>query len=182
MPRTAQKDLSLKALELFQLCARKGSLQAAAQDSGLSLSTVSHHLRSLEEQLGVQLFNHARRPMVLTPRGEVFLRNIDDALLAIRKAKAEASSGSISDASYLRVGAIEDFDSDIVPELAVFLSERMPKCDFTYVTEHSHKIIELLRNHQLDRRRCRGKRAIRRPAGPAAFARPIRGGRAETRG
>lgn len=150
MSRTPKKDLSLKALELFQLCARKGSLQAAAQDSGLSLSTVSHHLRSLEEQLGVQLFNHARRPMVLTPRGEVFLRNIDDALLAIRKAKAEASSGSIADASFLRVGAIEDFDSDILPELAVFLSNRMPKCDFSYVTEHSHKIIEMLRNHQLD--------------------------------
>lgn len=150
MPLAPQKDLSLKALELFQLCARKGSLQAAARDSGLSLSTVSHHLRSLEEQLGVQLFNHARRPMVLTPRGEVFLRNIDDALLAIRKAKAEASSGSIVDASFLRVGAIEDFDSDIVPELAVFLSERMPRCDFTYTTEHSHKIIELLRDHQLD--------------------------------
>ena len=150
MPNTPQKDLSLKSLELFQLCANKGSLQAAARDSGLSLSTVSHHLRSLEDHLGVELFNHNRRPMVLTPRGQAFLRNIEDALLAIRKARAEASSGSIADASFLRVGAIEDFDSDIVPELAVFLSARMPRCDFTYVTEHSHKIIEMLRNHQLD--------------------------------
>lgn len=151
MPRsTAPKDLSLKWLELFQICARKGSLQAASKETGLTVSTVSHHLRNLEDHLGVELFNHARRPMVLTPKGRVFLRNIDDALYSIRKAKAEASAGSITEASYLRIGTIEDFDSDIVPELAVFLSANMPSCDFLYQTDSSHEIIEMLRNRHLD--------------------------------
>ena len=147
---SSQKDLSLKALELFQICARQGSLQAASDETGLSISTVSHHLRGLETHLGVELFNHGRRPMVLTPKGRVFLRNIDDALLAIRKAKAEATAGDIAEASYLRLGAIEDFDSDIIPELAVFLSRQMPRCDFTYQTDSSHAIIDMLRNRQLD--------------------------------
>ncbi len=145
-----QKDLSLKALELFQLCARQGSLQAAANDTGLSVSTVSHHLRGLEAHLGVALFDHTRRPMVLTPKGRVFLRNIDDALQAIRKAKAEAMAGDIAEASHLRLGAIEDFDSDIIPELAVYLSREMPRCEFTYQTDSSHAIIDMLRNRQLD--------------------------------
>ena len=151
MPRkSAPKDLSLKSLELFQICARKGSLQAASQETGLTLSTVSHHLRTLEDNLGVELFNHARRPMVLTPKGRAFLRNIDDALLSIRKAKAEASAGSVTEARNLRLGTIEDFDSDIVPELAVFLSSSMPACNFMYHTDSSHMIIEMLRNRQLD--------------------------------
>ncbi|WP_424988655.1 LysR family transcriptional regulator [Microbulbifer sp. S227A] len=151
MPRqAASKDLSLKSLELFQICAQKGSLQAAARETGLTVSTVSHHLRNLEDHLGVDLFNHARRPMVLTPKGAAFLRNIDGALFAIRKAKAEASAGSLTEASYLRIGTIEDFDSDIVPELAVFLSSYMPACDFMYQTESSHAIIDMLRNRQLD--------------------------------
>lgn len=147
---SASKDLSLKSLELFRICAQKGSLQAAAQETGLTVSTVSHHLRNLEDHLGVELFNHARRPMVLTPKGKVFLRGIDDALYSIRKAKAEASAGSLTEASYLRIGTIEDFDSDIIPELAVFLSARMPACDFMYQTGSSHEIIEMLRNRQLD--------------------------------
>lgn len=148
--QTTPKDLSLKWLELFQICARKGSLQAVSSETGLSVSTVSHHLRNLEDHLGVELFNHSRRPMVLTPKGRVFLRNIDDALHAIRKAKAEASAGNIAEASYLRFGTIEDFESDIMPELAVFLSQTMPRCDFLYQTSSSHEIIELLRNRQLD--------------------------------
>lgn len=98
----------------------------------------------------MELFNHARRPMVLTPKGQAFLRNIDDALYAIRKAKAEASAGNIADASFLRIGTIEDFDSDIIPELAVYLSKNMSYCDFMYQTDSSHAIIEMLRNRHLD--------------------------------
>ncbi|MFY0311785.1 LysR family transcriptional regulator [Leisingera sp. D0M16] len=151
MPKqTARKDLSLKGLELFQITARKGSLQDVSDETGLSVSTISHHLRNLEEHLGVELFNHSRRPMVLTPKGQVFLRNIGDALHAIRKAKAEASAGNISEASYLRLGTIEDFDSDIMPELAVFLSASMPRCDFMYHTDSSHAILAMLRDRQLD--------------------------------
>ncbi|MEM7091096.1 MAG: LysR family transcriptional regulator [Pseudomonadota bacterium] len=146
----ARKDLSLKGLELFQICAVKGSVQAVARETGLSVSTVSHHLRNLEDHLGIDLFDHTRRPMVLTPKGQVFLRNIDDALLSIRKAKAEARAGDISEASYVRLGAIEDFDSDIIPELAVQLANTMPNCDFTYCTDTSQAIIDMLHDRQLD--------------------------------
>ena len=144
------RELSLKWLNLFQICAQKGSLQGASEETGLSVSTISHHLRSLEDHLGVELFNHSRRPMVLTPKGLMFLRSIDGALLAIRKAEAEASAGNVSEASYLRVGAIEDLDSDIFPELAVFLSEQMSRCDFLFQNGTSASIIELLRHRKLD--------------------------------
>ncbi len=123
-----RRDLSFKWLELFQICANKGSLQAAADETGLSVSTISHHLKNLEENLGVDLFDHSRRPMLLTPTGRNFLRRIDDALHDIRTAKAEASSGNIENASYLRVGIIEDFDSEIAPRLAVYLAKQMPHC------------------------------------------------------
>lgn len=143
-------ELSLKGLDLFLICARKGALQAVAQEAGLSVSTVSHHLRQLEQHLGVALFDHDRRPLVLTPRGQVFLRRIEPAVMAIRKARAEAMSGSLAEASHLRLGTIEDLDSDIVPELAVYLSRRMPACDFTYHSDVSHQILHMLRDRQLD--------------------------------
>lgn len=148
--KAARRDLNLKWLELFQICATKGSLQAAAEETGLSVSTVSHHLSNLEESLGVKLFDHSRRPMLVTPTGRSFLRKIEGALHQIRTAKAEASAGNIENASYLRVGMIEDFDSDVAPNLAVFLAELMPQCDFFYHTDSSHEIIKMLRNRELD--------------------------------
>ncbi|MES0882014.1 LysR family transcriptional regulator [Roseibium sp. SCP14] len=150
MTKAERKDLSLKGLELFQAVARNGSLLEAAEETGLSTSTISHHLRALEASLGIELFNHKRRPMVLTPKGQAFLRNIDNALHSIRKAKAEAAAGDITDASYLRLGTIEDLDSDIIPDLAVHLSSSMPRCDFLYITDFSHTVLEMLHNRQLD--------------------------------
>lgn len=151
MPKPGmRKGLNLKWLEIFQLLARNGSLRETAQDAGLSVSTVSHHLRQLEDHLGVALFDHTRRPMVLTPNGRVFLRDIDIALHAIRRAKAEASAGDLTEASYLRLGTIEDLESDVIPELAVDLSRRMPDCDFLYHTATSHEIIGMLRDRELD--------------------------------
>lgn len=147
---SSRKDLSLRALELFQAAARKNSLQEVAAETGLSISTVSHHLRNLEEHLGTELFDHSRRPMVLTPRGQIFLRNINEALQAIRKAKAEVSAGNITEAGQLRLGSIEDFDSDILPGLAVFLARHMPRCDFLYHTESSHAVIAMLHDRKLD--------------------------------
>lgn len=147
---SSNKDLSLKWLELFQIYARTNSLQATADEAGLSISTVSHHLRNLEEHLGVKLFDHTRRPMVLTSVGRNFLRNIAQAMQAIRKATAEASAGNISDASNLRIGTIEDLDSDVTPDLAVYLSQKMPDCNFLYHTGTSHEIIKMLRRRELD--------------------------------
>lgn len=130
---TPRKGLTLKGLQLLQICARKGSLQATAAETGSLISTI-YRLRSLEDHLGIETFNHSRRPMVLTPKGHVFLRSIGDAPHAIRKGKAEAASGNVTETRYLRIGSIEDFDSDITPVLAVYLSEWMPDCDFLYQT------------------------------------------------
>lgn len=149
---TAMKrtDLSLKGLEVFQLVATMGSAQAVAQETGLSVSTISHHLRSLEDQLGVALLDHRRRPMVLTPAGGVFLKYIDEALGLIRKAQAELVTGDVHQATSLRLGLIEDVDSEIGPELAVMLASGMPRCAFTHHTRPSHEILRLLRKRQID--------------------------------
>ena len=147
---SSNKDLSLKWLELFQTYARTNSLKATANETRLSISTASHHLRNLEEHLGVDLFDHTRRPMVLTPTGRNFLRNIAQAMQAIRKATAEASAGNVTDASYLRIGTIEDLDSDVTPDLAVYLSQKMPGCNFLYHTGTSHEIMKMLRHRELD--------------------------------
>lgn len=142
--------LSLKWLEIFQLAARSGSVQTVAAETGLSVSTVSHHLQSLEGRLSVSLLDHGRRPMVLTPAGTVFLRYVEEALSLIRKAEIEAVSGNMIEARSLRLGLIDDFDSEVAPELARMLAAGMRACEFTHYTRPSHEILQLLRNRQLD--------------------------------
>lgn len=145
-----RSKLSLKGLEVFQLAARYGSMKMVAQETGLSISTVSHHLRTLEAAVGASLIDHARRPMTPTPAGSVFLRHVDEALALLRRAEIEAVSGSIAATRHLRLAMIEDFESDVAPELARHLARGLPNCTFAYHTRPSHEILDLVRKKDVD--------------------------------
>jgi DNA-binding transcriptional LysR family regulator len=144
-----RSQLSLKWLEVFQMLAQTGSVQDVATETGLSNSTVSHHLRSLEEQLNVRLIDHTKRPMVLTAAGAVFLRHVEQALRHIRAAELEAVSGDLSSAQDLTLAIVEDFDSEIAPELASILAARMQGATLSLYTRHSHEILGLLRKREV---------------------------------
>lgn len=145
-----KSQLSLKWLEVFSIIARSGSVQVAADESGLSVSTVSHHLRRLEDRLGVNLFDHSRRPMRITPAGAVFHRHIEEALRLIKKAEVEIQSTSLGDIRDLSLAVVEDFDSEIAPELTRILATSMPNCRFRILTRPSHEILALLRDQEID--------------------------------
>lgn len=147
MQRTA---LSLRGLEIFQLVAKSGSVGKVAAETGLSISTVSHHLRGVEESLGVSLLDHSRRPMVLTPAGSTFARYVDDGLRLIRRGEIELTSGDHSQTRELRFGIVDDFDNEVAPDLTRFLARAMPRCTFNHHTRPSHEIIRLLSERKLD--------------------------------
>ena len=64
-------DINLKQLEVFVTTSEYGSFTRAADVLYLSQSTVSSHIRSLEETLGVLLFDRAaRRTVALTETGK----------------------------------------------------------------------------------------------------------------
>lgn len=56
---------SLLWLQAFVAVARSDTLQDAAARAGLSTSTLSSHLRNLENHLGASLFDHSKRLLAL---------------------------------------------------------------------------------------------------------------------
>jgi len=143
-------NLSLRGLEVFLLLARSGSVRKVAAETGLSASTVSHHLRGVEDSLGVALLDHSRRPMVLTASGSVFARHVEEGLRAIRRGETELIAGDLAETRELRFAIVDDFDSEVAPDLAQFLARAMPKCTFMHHTRPSHEIIRLLYERKLD--------------------------------
>ncbi len=66
--------LPLATLEVFTAIARHGSFRAAADALGLKPSTVSHQLKTLEEQLDTALFIRTTRSVSLTEAGRALMR------------------------------------------------------------------------------------------------------------
>lgn len=60
---------SLSALRAFDAAARRGSFRAASEELSVTPTAISHHIRSLEEHLGVRLFERVGREVKLTEDG-----------------------------------------------------------------------------------------------------------------
>lgn len=81
------KPISPSDLTIFLCIARHNNLSRAAVELGLTPSALSHALRTLEERLGLRLFNRTTRSVALTEAGARLhariapaFRDIDDAL------------------------------------------------------------------------------------------------------
>ena len=63
--------LHLNALRAFEAAARLLSFSRAAEELNVSHSTISHHIKGLEQALGMDLFLRQNRRVVLTSAGEI---------------------------------------------------------------------------------------------------------------
>ena len=76
----------LSALRAFEAAARHGSFKRAAEELVVTPTAISHQIRSLEEQIGLALFERRTRKVLLTAAGaELFpvLRDGLDAFAAV---------------------------------------------------------------------------------------------------
>ena len=67
---------TLIELTAFMAIARHGSFRAAADDLGVSPSTLSHMMRALEERLALRLFNRTTRSVAPTEAGTRLMRSL----------------------------------------------------------------------------------------------------------
>lgn len=74
---------NLNAIRAFEAAARHGSFARAADELGVSHAAVSRHVRNLEAELGVALFQRHARHVVLTGEGSFFARTAADSLSAL---------------------------------------------------------------------------------------------------
>jgi LysR family transcriptional regulator, glycine cleavage system transcriptional activator len=68
---------SLKFLKTFQVAAQHQSFKIAADELCITPSAISHQIKSLEQQLGIALFDRGPHSLVLTEAGRKYLLSID---------------------------------------------------------------------------------------------------------
>ncbi|NPD16282.1 LysR family transcriptional regulator [Xinfangfangia sp. D13-10-4-6] len=99
--RTPRRFLpSVSLLAAFEAAARTGSVTEAAAELSLTQSAVSRQIKALEDQLGFELFVRARQKIRLTFGGQIYAREIRDALARISGASlnllANPSGGTLT--------------------------------------------------------------------------------------
>lgn len=74
-----RNELPLNALRAFEAAARHLSFSRAADELRVTHGAISHHVRALEERLGVALFERLNRAVRLTDAGQMMLPVLSEA-------------------------------------------------------------------------------------------------------
>src|SRR6202035_5518639 len=79
---------SLNGLRAFESAARHLSFTRAAAELNVTQTAISHQIRRLEEQIGIQLFVRRNRALALTREAESYLPAVRTAFEDLRRATA----------------------------------------------------------------------------------------------
>ncbi|WP_417808112.1 LysR family transcriptional regulator [Thioclava sp.] len=120
-------------IRLFLTIAEKGSLVAAAREAGLSSTTVSERLATLEAHYGVVLFNRTTRSLSLTDEGRTLLSGAKAVLAELQDLETRIRHGADTLSGPIRISAPIDLGRSIVSNVIS-----------TFTAEHPAISIELL--------------------------------------
>jgi DNA-binding transcriptional LysR family regulator len=116
--------IQLTELTAFVAVAEHSSFTKAAAKVGIALPTMSRTIRSLEEQLGVRLFNRTTRSVALTEAGDRLLVEVQPVLDRIDLAMESVSAFRDKPMGTLRLAASRPFGVTLLaPLVAPFLAE-----------------------------------------------------------
>ncbi|MCP4380946.1 MAG: LysR family transcriptional regulator [Hyphomicrobiales bacterium] len=133
--------LPLSMLEVFAAIAQRGSLRGAADQLGLTPSTVSHQLKSLEQQLGVVLFARTTRSVTLTQAGQELARGAGPAFDQLAAALQSAQETGHGRRGLLRISMPEFAYDRVIADGLPSFRERYP--DIELETNFSEAFVNI---------------------------------------
>ncbi|WP_322039755.1 transcriptional regulator GcvA [Burkholderia diffusa] len=118
---------ALNAIRAFEAAARHENFSRAADELYVTHGAVSHQVRALEEELGVQLFTRNGKRLCLTDAGMRYAQQVRTALMVIADATREVRASDRG--RRLVVSMLSSFAARfITPRIGTFI-ERHPEID-----------------------------------------------------
>lgn len=120
--RIGNRQPPLRALRTFCAAARHVSFKLAAEELFVTASAVSHQVKSLETELGVNLFDRRERTLVLTDAGQALFDEVGPLISQIDNVTARFRNRL--QRKTLRISVQPFFASELfVPRLAEFTAQ-----------------------------------------------------------
>jgi DNA-binding transcriptional LysR family regulator len=133
---------TLEELLAFRTVVDAGSVTAAAEQLGQTVSGISRALKRLEDKLETSLLSRTTRRLSLTDEGEAFLARARAILSAVDEAEEQVAARRQQPAGRLRVNAATPFMLHVVAPMAVDFRLRYPQIELELNT--NDLVIDLL--------------------------------------
>lgn len=141
-PSFVPGHIKMRQLHLLAELNRSGSIYHAAEVLGMSQSAASRLLSSLEQEMGVTLFERHARGVIPTSYGDIVIRRAVSALSEIARAAAEVSELARGHRTPLSVGCLLSQSSTFLPTALLELTRVAPHIMVQASLDRSRHLIE----------------------------------------
>lgn len=141
--------MQIRSLTTLLRISQIGSFVRVAEEQRTSVSTISMQMKSLEQDLGVSLFDRSFRPPRLTAKGLLVAEQARVMLSAENRIRLACESGQGLNGIF-RIGFVATASVRILPGFLAEARIREPKARFEFETALSETLEARLRTGQLD--------------------------------
>lgn len=142
--------MDLRQLRYFQAVAEEGSFSGAARRLHVSQPPLSLHVKTLENELGVRLFDRSNRGVALTPAGQAFYDETRGLLRRLEQAKLKARHAGQGEVGTLSIGFVTIAGFGVLPPALKRFRDKYPHVDVQLHELTTDAQIRELRAERLD--------------------------------
>jgi DNA-binding transcriptional LysR family regulator len=142
--------VDLHHLKVFRAAARTPSFTAAGKEVSLSQSTVSLHIKQLEEEFGCMLFVRSRKRVALSDAGRVLLPYVDRISVELKNAELAVREFSTSRRGTIRLGVGATTLIYLLPKVLASYRRKFPLIEVVVTTAVTEVLLQGLLDQSLD--------------------------------
>lgn len=142
--------MELRQLEYFLMVSDLASFTRAAERLYVSQPAVTNAVRSLEEELGIQLLDRSQRKVTLTTEGQIFYRHIRNIMQGISTTLDEINDLKSHNSGHLAIGITPLAGIEATSRLLTKFHVAYPNIHCRFVEHDVRQLLELLHADKLD--------------------------------
>lgn len=154
------RPLDLEWLEDFMALADTGNFSRAAEARAIAQPAFSRHIRSLEDWVGVELFDRSAHPAALTPAGQRFLPLLQNVLANLEAARIKARAAHDTAAASLRFAATHVLSLTFFPRWLVGMEAQLRMGPIQTMSDSSLACEDLMLQRRVQFVLCHGHAAV----------------------
>lgn len=142
--------LTLRGLKIFIVLEETKSVALAAERLGLSKSSVSQHITTLEKNVGIDLFDRKQKPIALTPAGQVLSLHAHRIVSMVSTAETALADFNALSLPIVNFAIIDDLDASLTPVMATALQAQLSRSFIRTFSGRSDQVTARIESRDAD--------------------------------